>query len=110
MDTDSFILSMKTTNLLKDLEFFKDGFDFSELDKSHELYNPIKKVIGEMKIETSPIFELDNIVALRSKSYADSFNLKENSKQKAIQKSLEKGSYNNSLFDSQTTTATNLFN
>ena len=35
-----------------------------------------------MKIETSPIIELDNFVALRSNSYAYSSNLKENSKQK----------------------------
>ena len=53
MDTDSFILSKKTTNLSKDLEYLKN---FNELDKSHELYDTInKKVIGKMKIETSPI-------------------------------------------------------
>ena len=58
MDTYSFILCIKTTNLLKDLEYFKKGFDFSELDENHELYDTInKKVIGKMKIETSPIIE-----------------------------------------------------
>ena len=60
-----------------------------------------------MKIETSPIFKFDNLVALRIKSYAYSFNLKENSKQKRIQTSPKKESYNHSLFNSQTTTATN---
>ena len=51
MDTDSFILSKKTTNLSKDLEYLKNDFDFNELDKSHELYDTInKKVIGKMKI------------------------------------------------------------
>ena len=66
-----------------------------------------------MKKETSPIIELDNFVALRSKSYAFSFaNMqstfgKENSEQKGIQKSPKKESYINSLFNSQTTTATN---
>ena len=71
MDTDSFILSIKTGDLINDWKYFKDDFDFSELDPSHQLYNPInKKVIGKMKIETSPIFELDNFVALRSKSYS----------------------------------------
>ena len=39
LDTDSFILSIKTSNVLKDLEYFKDDFDFSELDTSHELYD-----------------------------------------------------------------------
>ena len=54
------------------IDFFKqnkDEFDFSELDPSHELYDPInKKVIGKLKIETSPVLVLDNFVALRSKS------------------------------------------
>ena len=68
MDTDSFVLSIKTTNLLKDLEYFKDDSDFSELDKNHQLYDlKNKKVIGKMKIETSPIIEIDNFVALRLK-------------------------------------------
>ena len=70
MDTDSFIRSIKTGDLMKDLEYFENYFDSSELDENHELYDTInKKVIGKMKIETSPIIELDNFVALRSKSY-----------------------------------------
>ena len=80
MDKDSFILSIKTTNLLKDLKYFKDDFDFSELDKSHDLYDTIKKkVIGKTKIETSLIIELDSFVASRSKS--DSFSYKESKNQ-----------------------------
>ena len=48
MDTDSFILSITTKDREKYWEYFKDDFDFSELDKSHELYNPImKKIIGK---------------------------------------------------------------
>ena len=108
MDKDSFILSIKTTNLLKDLEYFKNDFDSSELDKSHELYGTIpKKVIGKMKIETTPIFKLDNFEASRSKPYSFSY--------KDIQKAKQKGKHHtpqnteciNSLFNSQTTTATN---
>ena len=38
-DTDSFVSSIKTTDLLKNLGCFKDDFDFSELDKSHQLYD-----------------------------------------------------------------------
>ena len=56
MDTDSFVLSFDTNNqeLKNFLQQNKDEFDFSELDKSHELYNPVNvKVIGKMKIETS---------------------------------------------------------
>ena len=71
MDTDSFILSIKAKEVLKDLDYFKNDFDFSESDENHPLYDiTIGKVIGKMKIETSPIIELDNFVALRSKSYA----------------------------------------
>ena len=33
MDTDSFILPIKTTNLSKNLEYFKNDFNISELDK-----------------------------------------------------------------------------
>ena len=112
MDTDSFILSIKTGDLINDLEYFKDDFDFSELDPSHELYNSInKKVIGKLKIETSPIIELDNFVALRSKSYSFSYK----NAQRTVQKSKQKGiqhtpiysQFINSLFNSETTTATN---
>ena len=116
MDTDSFILSIKTGDLINDLEYFKDDFDFSELDPSHELYNSInKKVIGKMKIETSPIIELDNFVALRSKSYSFSYGSAQKLTQRTIQKSKQKGiqhtpiysQFINSLFNSETTTATN---
>ena len=112
MDTDSFILSIKTGDLINDLEYFKDDFDFSELDENHELYNSInKKVIGKMKIETSPIIELDNFVALRSKSYSFSYGsaqkLTQKSKQKGIQHTPSYSQFINSLFNSETTTATN---
>ena len=61
-------------DLIKDLEYFKDDFDFSELDENHKLYNPInKKVIGKMKIETSPIIEFTELIALRSKSNSYSY-------------------------------------
>ena len=86
MDTDSFILSIKTGDLINDLKYSKDDFDFSEFDPSHQLYNPInKKVIGKMKIETSPIIELDNFVGLRSKSYSFSYGATQAATQKTIQ-------------------------
>ena len=75
MDADSFISSLKTTNLLNVLVNFKNDFNYSELDKSHEFYDTInKKVIGKTKIQTSLNIELDNFVALRSKSYTFSYN------------------------------------
>ena len=115
MDTDSFNLSIKTGDLINDLEYFKDDFDFSELDENLELYDTInKKVIGKMKIETSPIIELDNFVALRSKSYSFSYGATQSTVQKVTQKRKQKGiqhtpiysQFIKSLFNSETTTAT----
>ena len=64
-----------------------------------------------MKIETSPIIELDNFVALRSKSCSFSFKgsrkVTQKSKQKGIQHTPILKQFINSLFNSQTTTATN---
>ena len=78
MDTDSLILSFKTKELKKDLEYFKDNFEFSELDKSHEFYDcKTKKVIGKMEKEISPIVELTEYLALRSKSYSYSYGAKD---------------------------------
>ena len=91
------------------MQDFKDDFDFSELNPSHELFDTInKKVIGKMKIVTSPIFELDNFVALGSKSYSFSYkNIIQKSEQKRIQNTPILNQIINSIFNSQTTTATN---
>ena len=112
MDTDSFILSFNANNreLINFLQENKDEFDFSELDKSHELYDPInKKVIGKMKIETSPVLVLDTFTALRSKSYSFSYNsIIQKAKQKGIQKAPKCEEYQNSLFNSETSSSTNI--
>ena len=88
LDTDSFIFSIKPIkSLIEDLKHFKEDFDFSDLDPSHELYSEDnKKVIGKMKLETAPELDLDEAVFLRSKSY--SLNIKRNSsfcKHKVVQ-------------------------
>ena len=116
MDTDSFILSFNANHqeLINFLQENKDEFDFSEMDKSHELYNPInKRGIGKMNIETSPILVLDTFTALRSKSYFFSYNNKINNniqkaKQKGIQKAPKCEEYQNSLFNSETSSSTNI--
>ena len=79
LDTDSFIFSFKPIkSLIEDLKHFKEDFDFSDLDPSHELYSEAnKKVVGEMKLETAPELDLDEAVFLRSKSYSP--NVKQNS-------------------------------
>ena len=117
MVTDSFILSFDTNHqeLINFLQENKDEFDFSELHKSHEFYDPInKKVIGKMKIETSPVSVLDTFTALRSKSYSFSYNnnINNNNIQKAKQKGIQKApkceEYQNSLFNSETSSSTNI--
>ena len=112
MYTDSYILSIKTTNLLKDLDNFKNEFEFSELDKAHELYDTINKhVLGKMKRETSPIIELDNFVALISKSYSFSYKDMQSDIQKAKQKGIQHTPQNkqsiDSIFNSRTATESN---
>ena len=76
LDTDSFIFSFKPIkSLIEGLKHFKEDFDFSDLDPSHELYSKDnKKVIGKMKLETSPELDLDEAVFLRSKSYCLNIN------------------------------------
>ena len=52
MDTDSFVLSVNTKDIIKDSKKL-DIFDFSNLDENHELFsNKNKKVIGKFKKET----------------------------------------------------------
>ena len=79
LDTDSFIFSFEPNKSLnEDLKHFKEDFDFSDLDPSHELYSEAnKKVIGKMKLETAPKLDLDEAVMFRSKSYF--LDLKQNS-------------------------------
>ena len=43
MDTDSFILSVNTNDILRDLEKLEDIFDFSSLDKINELFSKKKQ-------------------------------------------------------------------
>ena len=88
LDTDSLIFSFKPIrSLIEDLKHFKEDFDFSDLDPSHELYSEAnKKVIGKMKLEPAPELDLDEGVFLRSKSY--SLDIKQNSshcKHKGVQ-------------------------
>ena len=71
MDTDAFVLSLNTKDIIKDLKKLENIFDFSNLDKNHELYsNKNEKVIGFFKIETPKSIWIDEFVCLRSKMYA----------------------------------------
>ena len=81
LDTDSFIFSFKPIkSLIEDIKHFKEDFDFSDLDPSHELYSKDnKKVFGKMKLKTAPELDLDEAVFLRSKCFC--LKVKQNSSQ-----------------------------
>ena len=47
MDTHAFVLSVNTDDIIKDLKNLEDIFDFSNLDKNHEMFSTKnKKLIG----------------------------------------------------------------
>ena len=81
---------------------FEDIFDFSNLDKNHELFsNKNKKVIGKFKIETPKKIWIDEFVCLRSKMYAIRCGDDSKNKLKGVSKSQSKNfkfeEYKNSL-------------
>ena len=89
IDTDGMFLSMKTKDIINDLKNLEDIFDFSNLDKNHEVYSDKnKKVIGKFKIETPKNIWIDEFVCLRSK--ACSFNCKDNKEDKNKMKGISK--------------------
>ena len=91
MDTDSFVLSVNTKDIIKDLKNLEDIFDFSNLDKNHELFsNKNKNVIGKFKIETPKNIWIDEFVCLRSKMYAIKCGNDSKNKLKGISKSQSK--------------------
>ena len=73
-DTDAFIMSLKTKDIVNDLSKLQDQykmFDFSNLNKEHKLFsNDFKKIPGYLKIETPKSLYIDKFVCLRSKCYA----------------------------------------
>ena len=89
MDTDSFVLSVNTKDIIKDLKNLEDIFDFSNLDKNHELFSK-KKVIGKIKIETPKNTWIDEFVCLRSKMYAFKCGNDSKNKLKGVSKSHSK--------------------
>ena len=79
MDTDSFLLTMNTNDIIRDLKNLEDIYYFSNLNNKHELFsNKNKRVIGKFKTETSKSTWIDEFVCLRIKMY--SFKCGDNSK------------------------------
>ena len=103
MDCDSFVLSIETENIINDLKNLEDLFDFSNLDKNHELFsNKNKKVVGKFKKETPENIWIDEFVALKSKCYAFKCGNNSKNKLKGISKSYSRNikfeKYYNCLF------------
>ena len=91
MDTDSFVLSVNTKDIIKDLKNFEDIFDFSNVDENHELFsNKNKKLIGKFKIETPKNIWIDEFICLRSKLYSFKCGDNNKNKLKGISKSQSK--------------------
>ena len=91
MDTDSFVLSVNTKDIIENLKNLEDLFDFSNLDKDQELFsNKNKEVIGIFKIETPKNIWIDEFVCLISKMYAFKCGNDRENKLKGVSKSQSK--------------------
>ena len=49
MDTDSFVLSVNTEDIIKDLENLRDIYDFTNLNENQELFGNKNKKNGKFK-------------------------------------------------------------
>ena len=84
-------MSVITKDIIEDLQKLEDIFDFSNLDKNHELFsNKNKKVIGKFKIKTPKNIWNDEFVCLRFKMYAFECGDDSKNKFKGISKSQSK--------------------
>ena len=91
IDTDAFVLSLKTQDIIKDSKKMEDIFDFSNLDKNRELFSERnKKVIGKFKIETPKNICIDEFVCMRIKMYSFKCGDDSKNKLKGISKSQSK--------------------
>ena len=91
LDTDAFLLSVKTKDIIKNLKKLEYMFDFSNLDKNHELFsNKNKNVVGKFKLETPKNIWIDEFICLRNKMYALKCGDDSKNKLKGIFKSLSK--------------------
>ena len=71
VDTDAFVLSINTKDIIKDLKSLEHIVDFSNLDKNYELFsNKNKKIFGKFKIEPHKNIWIDECICLRCKMYA----------------------------------------
>ena len=66
-DSGNFVLSIRTQNILNDLNFVEDLFDFSNLNQNHELFSSNEsKLVGKYKIENPKIIWTDEFTSSKS--------------------------------------------
>ena len=91
MDTDSFVLSVNTKDIIKDFKTLEELFDFCNLSGNHEIFsNKNQKGNGKFKIETPKIFSINEFIWLRSKMYTLKCVDDSNKKLKGVSKSHSK--------------------
>ena len=96
IDTDGFVSSANTEDIIKDLKSLEDLFDFSTLNENHEIFsNKNKRVIGKYKLEFPKSTWVLEFVCLRNKKYA--YNCGDDSKTKL--KGISKSQSKNIKFD-----------
>ena len=91
IDTDAFVLSVNTEDIIKHFKNLEDMIDFSSLDENHERFsNKNKKVIGKIKLKTPKNIWIDEFVRLRSKMYSYKCGHDKKDKLKGVSKSQSK--------------------
>ena len=97
-DCDSFVMSIKTNNIVNDLKELQELYqlyDFHNLNKNHILYNTdLKKIPGYLKIETPKSIWIKEFASIKSKAYSFTTN---NDKNKNLLKGIKKCVKNNQL-------------
>ena len=84
-------MSMKTQNIIRQLNNVEDKFDFSNLDENHKLFSKKnKKVLRKFKKETPKNVFLDEFICLRSKMYGFECGNESKNKIKGISESYSK--------------------
>ena len=68
IDTDAFVSTVNTNDIIEDIKDLEDMFDLSYLEKTHKLFSiKNKKVVGKFELETPKNMWVDEFVCLRSK-------------------------------------------
>ncbi|XP_015795454.1 uncharacterized protein LOC107371803 [Tetranychus urticae] len=93
-DTDSFLLEIKSNNIITDMKQFNDIMDFGDLPNDHPLYSSEnKKKIGCLKDEMSGEV-IHEVIAVKPKLYCIKSQSGEKKRAKGVQKNVVKNKIN----------------